>query len=729
MKRLTKALIGAVLGTVALGSVVALSGCEHKHDWATDYTVDKAATCTEDGSKSIHCSGCDEVKDVTPIPAGHTWASDYTVDKDPTCTVDGSKSKHCTVDGCDGKTDVTAIPAAHAWDSDFTIDKPADCTTDGSKSIHCANCDEKKDVTTLPAGHVWDTDFTVDYPATCGTDGSKSIHCANCDEKKDVTTLPAFGHDWDEWDISKPTDGTGIATRTCKVDGCDGLLQVILPVLSSEDYVKGDDSATCSSTGEQSYTYTDSDGNTVTFNVETPKKTVTVSDVGSKTSGAATIALPSGSSLNLGSWRYFECPDCHKFFSIANGTDTQKSLIHEADNVIDYATKASVKVTTATNFNGPAKLGDNKVYVASRGGILFKAEEDGVYKISAQYATSLYAIGYFGTTETGANPSVVYSTSGGLQKSASQFGRFNYTNFSTNDCVYVKMDAGDVVGVAFNFSKKVTNFNIEKVADPGTLDCYAHVGAYDVSNFNVNGGTIFNRCVGCGAELNGIDDNKAIVYSKGVVVDETNAGSPATLINDTMVVKTGVAEGTYYSFTPNAAKDYEISFNTLFAANKLTLKGINCGDEVAASYATALTVDPAYANIIKVTSDGTGISVIVKVGAANVGKAFTFNFDVAGASVDSPAYLTSSINSTVPQFIVAGDNTVSITEAYAFSGKYYFVSDVDGRYSLTVPAGVEVLMNNGDFITDDSTVANFNAPACVSSLYAASHCPNKSLRI
>ena len=679
MKRLTKALIGAVLGTVALGSVVTLTACEHKHDWATDYTVDTPATCTTDGSKSIHCSGCDEVKDVTPIPAGHSWADDY------------------------------------------TVDTPATCTTDGSKSIHCDNCDETKDVTVITAGHAWDNDFTVDTPAACAQDGSKSIHCANCDETKDVTSLPATGHDWNEWVItSMPTteeNGTGIATKTCKVDGCGGQIQVILPVLTDEAYVKGDDSATCSSAGEQSYTYTDSDNNTVTFNVETPKKTVTLTTVSANTSGkGATIALPSGSPLNLGNWKYFECPDCHKLFSMDTALTSDEAR-HVAENEIDFATKTSSMVNSAY-YNGPAVLGDNKVYFSStgsssKGGILFKSEEDGVYKISAEDVNGLFGIIYYGKTEKSTTPATVYNTSG-FQKGANNFERFTYTNPSTTNCVYVKMDEGDVVGVAFkDFGHKVVNFNVEKVTDVSALNCYTHVEAYDVSSFNVGGGIIKNKCVACGAEIDDADYNSHLVYSKGVVVNEANESSPTALINDTMVVKTGVAEGTYYSFTPDTAKDYEIIFNTLFAANKLTLKGIKCGDEVAASYDTALTIDSAYSNIIKVTGDGTGISVIIKVGAANVGKAFTFNFDVTGASADNPAYLTSAVNSTVPQFIVAGDNTVSITEEFAPSGKYFFVSDVDGRYSLTVPAGVEVIMNDGDFIKGDSTVANFNAPAGV----------------
>ena len=39
------------------------------HDWESDYTIDKEPTETEDGQKSIHCSRCDDVKDIVVIPA------------------------------------------------------------------------------------------------------------------------------------------------------------------------------------------------------------------------------------------------------------------------------------------------------------------------------------------------------------------------------------------------------------------------------------------------------------------------------------------------------------------------------------------------------------------------------------------------------------------------------------------------------------------------------------
>ncbi|MCF0134538.1 MAG: InlB B-repeat-containing protein, partial [Parasporobacterium sp.] len=67
------------------------------HIWDSEYTIDQEATCTEDGSKSIHCSHCDEKKEVTIIPAtGHTEEEDPGIKA--TCVSEGMTSgSHCRI--------------------------------------------------------------------------------------------------------------------------------------------------------------------------------------------------------------------------------------------------------------------------------------------------------------------------------------------------------------------------------------------------------------------------------------------------------------------------------------------------------------------------------------------------------------------------------------------------------------------------------------------------------
>ena len=77
------------------------------HDW--NYKVDKPATCTADGSRSIHCSRCDAVKDGTEevIPAtGHSYSPWKTVKK-ASETAAGQKMRSCS-NGC-GSVEKAAI--------------------------------------------------------------------------------------------------------------------------------------------------------------------------------------------------------------------------------------------------------------------------------------------------------------------------------------------------------------------------------------------------------------------------------------------------------------------------------------------------------------------------------------------------------------------------------------------------------------------------------------------
>ncbi len=80
---------------------------QHEHTWDAG-TVTKKATCTEKGDKLFTCSVCQTVRH-EEIPAlGHDFAKEFTVDKAATKDAAGEKSRHCT--RCDARTEITAIP-------------------------------------------------------------------------------------------------------------------------------------------------------------------------------------------------------------------------------------------------------------------------------------------------------------------------------------------------------------------------------------------------------------------------------------------------------------------------------------------------------------------------------------------------------------------------------------------------------------------------------------------
>ena len=222
------------------------------HSWNTEYTVDKEATCTEEGSESIHCSLCDEIDETTvrsipkkdhnygeweivkeakcteagsrkkvcadcgdevteEIPAkGHTWNEEYTVDKEPTCAEEGTESIHCSV--CEAVKEGSARTIeklAHTY-GEWEIVKEAKCTEAGSRKKVCADCGDEVTEEIPAKGHTWNTEFTIDKEPTDKEEGSKSIHCSVCNAVKEGSEviIPMLAKDLSGLTI------TGIANKT-----------------------------------------------------------------------------------------------------------------------------------------------------------------------------------------------------------------------------------------------------------------------------------------------------------------------------------------------------------------------------------------------------------------------------------------------------------------------------------------------------------------------------------
>ncbi|MDE6110966.1 MAG: hypothetical protein K2F65_03505, partial [Eubacterium sp.] len=131
--------------------------------------IDKAPTCTELGRGHRICSGCGYEESEAIKAIGHSWDSNYTVDQEPTCTTDGSRSIHCH--NCDEVKDREVIPATghifgdwekhnetqhkrvckygdaeyqnHAW-NDGEETKAPTATEAGEKTFTCTVCGETK---------------------------------------------------------------------------------------------------------------------------------------------------------------------------------------------------------------------------------------------------------------------------------------------------------------------------------------------------------------------------------------------------------------------------------------------------------------------------------------------------------------------------------------------------------------------------------------------------------
>lgn len=156
-----------------------------------------SASCLTSGNEKHICSVCD-YEEFREIPmTGHIWESDFTVDKKPTCTEKGSKSIHCSK--CGEIKDVTEISETGHSFGEWTVFSFADCTAGGVEQRVCSECGFTDFRNIPPQEHLWEDDFTVDIAPSCTQSGSKSIHCSQCDVVKDVTVIDATGHTFTEW--------------------------------------------------------------------------------------------------------------------------------------------------------------------------------------------------------------------------------------------------------------------------------------------------------------------------------------------------------------------------------------------------------------------------------------------------------------------------------------------------------------------------------------------------
>jgi hypothetical protein len=147
--------------------------CEGGHAWDTEYTVDKYATCVDEGSKSIHCTKCDEIKKGTEVTipnlGGHIGGT-------ATCT------KKAVCSRC-GK-EYGEIDANNHIKTELQSVKEATCTAEGyTGDTVCSACGEiiVKGEVVAKKEHTPVKDVPVE--ATETTEGkTEGSHCAVCNE-------------------------------------------------------------------------------------------------------------------------------------------------------------------------------------------------------------------------------------------------------------------------------------------------------------------------------------------------------------------------------------------------------------------------------------------------------------------------------------------------------------------------------------------------------------------
>ena len=165
-------------------SLVAFTSCggggdDCEHIWASESTVDTAATCTEEGSTSIKCLECGEKKadSITAIPAyGHSW-SDWVEN-----TAAGVKTRTCQT--CETTESVSiSTPACTHTTTEIRGKVTATCGNQGyTGDTYCKSCGEKTatgQVVPATGNHTWG-EIVVTIEPTAERDGEGVCTCTGC---------------------------------------------------------------------------------------------------------------------------------------------------------------------------------------------------------------------------------------------------------------------------------------------------------------------------------------------------------------------------------------------------------------------------------------------------------------------------------------------------------------------------------------------------------------------
>ena len=125
------------------------------------WQVVTAASCEQSGLRKKVCKSCGDTV-TEEIPAtGHKWATEYTVDKKPTKTEEGIESIHCTVCDAIKEGSERAIPPRAQEPQDLTIDpaaytvvmgKTVDVTVTGAKGALTCEAEDPSMATATVSG-------------------------------------------------------------------------------------------------------------------------------------------------------------------------------------------------------------------------------------------------------------------------------------------------------------------------------------------------------------------------------------------------------------------------------------------------------------------------------------------------------------------------------------------------------------------------------------------------
>ena len=222
------------------------------HAWG-EWVVEKAATCTETGSRYRTCNNSPlHHKQSETIPAlGHDFK--WIVDKEATCTSTGFRRQVCSRCGLENASET--IPMTAHQPGNWETTKEPTCTQEGEQARKCTVCGTKVEVKTLGAlGHDYGNWETTKEP-TCTAKGVQTRVCSRDASHKETRDLDPLGHVWGDWTVTKQPTCTvkGTETRTCGRDASHAETRDIDPIGHKWDNGKVTTPATCDKDGVKTY--------------------------------------------------------------------------------------------------------------------------------------------------------------------------------------------------------------------------------------------------------------------------------------------------------------------------------------------------------------------------------------------------------------------------------------------------------------------------------------------
>jgi len=182
------------------GSTNVMFDIYHDHVWDEGVISGGSNPCTDGGTIIYTCALCGSSKIEEIQPEGHKWSGSYSVDKEATCTEEGSESIHCTVCGAIDPETVRQIEKKPHEMSGWITDREATCEDAGMKHKTCASCNYTETLEIPALGHQWGEWQVVDE-ATTEKDGLEKRVCQNDPTHIEKRPIPRIVYDgWKQLD-------------------------------------------------------------------------------------------------------------------------------------------------------------------------------------------------------------------------------------------------------------------------------------------------------------------------------------------------------------------------------------------------------------------------------------------------------------------------------------------------------------------------------------------------